>query len=149
VPSQTQWLAIHFDPEQLLDRQGVGQVVSVGVEIVHAVGHDHTLLVGLAFGLLFHAGVQIADDALALDDDLALELDHEPQDAVGAGVLGANVDHHRVFARPLEDGLGGGHKRVGSAHEARRLPTGDSGTAVRTRSGGGPGRMMVNGHDLR
>jgi hypothetical protein len=58
--------------EQLLDGEGVHEVVALRVQVVHAVGHDHALLVGLVLALLLHAGVEIADHALALDDGLAL-----------------------------------------------------------------------------
>ena len=70
--------------EQLFHRQRVGQVVAVRVQVVHAVGHHDALVILLVFGFLLHAGVQVADDALALHDDLAIELADDPEDAVGA-----------------------------------------------------------------
>ena len=45
--------------------------------------------VGELLGRLLHAGVQVADDRLGAQHDLAVELEHEAQHPVGRGVLAA------------------------------------------------------------
>ena len=102
-----------FNPEEFFNGEGVSEVVAVRVEVVHAVGHDDALLVSLEFGFLFHPGVEVADDALALNDGFAFELADHAEDAVGAGVLGPHVDDHGVFARLFEDGFGARDKSLG------------------------------------
>ena len=75
--------------------------------IVHAahVGHEHH--VGAVLGNFFHAAVQVADHRLAIDHVLAIEGHHQPQHPVHRGVVGAEVDHHRLRARlQLRHGTG-------------------------------------------
>ena len=51
---------------------------------------------------LLHPGVEIADDRLGATDDLALELDLEPEHPVGRRVLRAHVeDHPLVLVDPV------------------------------------------------
>ena len=68
-------------------------------------------------GELLDAAVQVADDGLARDDLLAVELEDEPQDAVSRGVLRAHVEHEVLGARsrstPHGDTLEAGRKRGG------------------------------------
>ena len=54
------------------------------------------MYVSVLAGLL-HAGVQVADDRLAAQHCLALQLEHQPQHAVRARVLRAHVDDHRLI----------------------------------------------------
>ena len=54
------------------------------------------MLVGSVLGGLFKAGVEVADIGRAVDDSLAVQLQHDPQDAMGRRVLGSHVDDHHV-----------------------------------------------------
>ena len=105
---------------RLVHGQGMGQVVSVGVQVIHAVGHDDAFVILLVLRLLLHARVKVADDAFALDDRFALEFANDPKYPVGRGMLRPHVHDHRVLTDPFENGLGrrheswGGHEKVGS-----------------------------------
>ena len=89
-----------------------------------------------SFGALLDTGVQVTDDGAGLFDRLALELEDQPEHAVGRGVLRPHVDddvlvaadlaHHGV---PVATGDGedlalGGVARacVVSAHLSLRCP---------------------------
>src|SRR6185295_7660663 len=48
---------------------------------------------------LLDARVEVADDGLGRNDDLAVELQHEPKHPVGARVLRPHVDGHRFRAQ--------------------------------------------------
>ena len=84
--------------EQLLHRQRVAQVVAERAQVVHAVGERDRLVVGQPLEVLLEAGVEVAHVGVAVADHLALDPQHQPQHAVGAGVLGAHVQLHQ---RPL------------------------------------------------
>ena len=58
-----------------------------GDGVVHAGDVGGALEVGERLARLLHAGVQVADDRLGAQHGLALELEHEPQHAVGRRVL--------------------------------------------------------------
>jgi hypothetical protein len=47
---------------------------------------------------LLRAPVQVADDRVAIDDQLAVEFQHNPQHAMGTGVLWAHVESHQALA---------------------------------------------------
>ena len=85
-----------LDPEQLLGGQREHQLVEQRREVVHAGDVGAALQVGELLAGLLHAGVQVADDRLAPQHRLALELQHEAQHAVGARVLRPHVDDHRL-----------------------------------------------------
>ena len=87
-----------LESEQLLDRQAVGQVVGHRAEIVDAVGERDDLLVELGLAGLLDAGVQIADVGRERDDGLAVDLEHQAQNAVRGRVLRAHVEDHGVLA---------------------------------------------------
>ena len=91
-----------LDSEQLLDGQGVDELVVERREIVHP-GHVRGALdVGELLARLLHPGVEVSDDWLGTEDGLAFELEHDPQHAVGRGVLGAHVDDHRLVFAELD-----------------------------------------------
>ena len=85
-----------LDPEELLDGQRERQLVEQRRGVVHAGDVGGALQVGQGLARLLHAGVQVADDRLGPQDGLTLELEHEPQHAVGRRVLGTHVDDHRL-----------------------------------------------------
>ena len=85
----------HLETEQLLDRQHEAQAVRLRGQVIHALDERNDLLPLLLLGGLLDARMQIADRRHARSDRLAIELEHEPQHAVRAGVLRPHVDGHR------------------------------------------------------
>ena len=77
---------------ELLDRADVGRVLQHRGQVVEPVGDRDELDIGAHLGELFDAAVQVAHIRLAVDDDLAVERDGQPQHAVGARVLRAHID---------------------------------------------------------
>ncbi len=65
-------------------------------------------------------GVQVADDRLAPQHGLALELEHQPQHPVGARVLGPHVDDHRLVLFGIGDAAIGELGGLGLAHAEHR-----------------------------
>ena len=84
----------HLDTGEALDRDRPPELVVERRQPVVAV-HEHEGLAGVAkLGQLLGAAVHVADHRLGALDDLAVELDHDPQHAVRGGVLGADVEDH-------------------------------------------------------
>ena len=107
------------DAEQLLGGQREGELVEERTEVVHPCDVRGPLQVGQGLACLLHAGVQVADDGLAAQDGLALQLEHEAQHTVGAGVLRPHVDDHRlVLVRILREVAE--QRRLGLAHPQHR-----------------------------
>ncbi len=86
-----------LDAQQLLDRQDVAQIVGHRRQVVHPVGHDQRLGVGLGLHVLFDAGVQEADIRGQIDDGFAVQLHQQAQHAVGAGMLRPHAEQHVLF----------------------------------------------------
>ena len=86
----------HLDAEQPLDRQAVGVLVAHHRHVVEPVHVRQRLQVRLVLGELFGRPVQEADVRIGALDDLAVELEHEPQHAVRRRVLRPKI--HRVIA---------------------------------------------------
>ena len=82
-----------FDVQQLLHRQAVAQAVGDGRHVVHAVHVGVELRVGAVLGDLFHAAVQVADDAIGAQNLFAIQLEDDAQHAVRGRVLRAHVEH--------------------------------------------------------
>ena len=89
----------NLQPQQLLHRQAVGQIVGHRRQVVDAVGQRHHLLVELGLAGLLDASVQVADVGRQRDDDLAVQFQHHAQHAVRRWVLRSHVEHHRVLSR--------------------------------------------------
>ena len=100
------------DAEQLLGGHREHQLVEERAEVVHPGDVGAALQVGQRLAGLLHPGVQVADDRLAAQDGLALQLEHEAQHAVGAGVLRPHVDDHRLV---LVAGRPGGHRAAAAS----------------------------------
>ena len=84
------------DAEQLLGGHREHQLVEERAEVVHAGDVRAALHVRQLLAGLLHAGVQVADDRLAPQHRLALQLEHQAQHAVGRRVLRTHVDDHRL-----------------------------------------------------
>jgi hypothetical protein len=79
------------------------------LERVHVA--DRLVVVGVLAQLLDTA-VEIAQDRVEIDDLLAVDLEDDPQDAVGRWMLGAHVHEHLAVAQGVELGLALGSGRV-------------------------------------
>ena len=87
------------DAEQLLDAEAVGRLLEHRREVVHAGAERDPLGPGAELHVLLDAGVQVADARAGLGDRLAVELEDEPQHAVGRRVLRAHVDDDALLAQ--------------------------------------------------
>ncbi len=88
--------------EQPLDCHRIGKLAVEGRQVVHPGDIGRALPEGELFGGLLHPGVEIADDRLGSADDLAFELELEPENTVCRRVLRAHVDDHPlVVAEPV------------------------------------------------
>ena len=94
------------DPEQLLDGQAVAGLVEEAGQVVHARDEGRALGPAAVLEVLLDAGVQVADAAAGLLDALPLELEDQPQDAVGGRVLRAHVDHDALVGHARVEGDG-------------------------------------------
>ncbi len=81
-----------LDVEEPLDPEGVGGLVVERAEVVHPGAERGALDPGAVLHVLLDAGVEVADPAAGLLHRLALELEDQAEDAVGAGVLRPHVD---------------------------------------------------------
>ena len=114
VPSQTRWLLMRcssamqhadvahplrdLEAEQLLHRHAERHAVGLRAQVVHPLDERDHLLPLLLLGGLLDAGVEVADGRRRREHRLAVELEHQPQHAVRAGVLRPHVDGHRFGA---------------------------------------------------
>ena len=84
----------HLDAGQPLDRDRPAELVVERAQPVVAV-HQHQHLAGVAvLGELLGRPVHVADHRLGARDDLAVELEHHPEHAVGRRVLRPDVEDH-------------------------------------------------------
>ena len=74
----------------------VGQVVHHTAEIVDAIGVRDVGVPGLTLAHLFRPPVMEPDVRHRVDDLFAVELQGDPQHAVRAGVLGADIEEHEI-----------------------------------------------------
>ena len=81
---------------QLLDGEGVGDVVGEGCEVIESVCVGDELVVLHVLGNLLVAAVQVANLRLCLHDQLSVEIEHDAEHSVGRGVGGAEVQGHRL-----------------------------------------------------
>ena len=82
----------HLDAEQLLDRHAIGVFLVHRRDVVEPVEIGVRLNVGLVLDQLLGAAMQQADMRIDALDDLAVQLQHEAQDAVRGRVLRAEID---------------------------------------------------------
>ena len=82
----------HFEPEQLLDGEHVAVLHAHRRAIIEPVEIGQSLEIGLVFAELLGAAVEQADMRVDPLDDLAVQLEDQPQNAVRGRVLGAEID---------------------------------------------------------
>src|SRR5437870_446680 len=90
----------HLGPRELLDRRAVRELVEEVREVVGARDVGHALDPVERLGLLLDPGVEVADVRVDVDDDLAVDLDAQPEHAVRGRVLRAHVDPHGFVLDP-------------------------------------------------
>ena len=88
----------HGDIEELFHGPHIGIVVGHGADIVEPVRMGDDLHVGQALGQFLDAPMQVAEVRRGLDDPFAVQLQHDPQDAVGAGMLRSHVQEQFFFS---------------------------------------------------
>src|SRR5690606_9183982 len=81
------------DLKELFDGQYVAPGIDHRRQVVHSRGQSRTLFVLLGLKSLLDTGVEVTNVGLNRDDPLALKLDPQPEDPVGAGVLRPHVQH--------------------------------------------------------
>src|SRR4029453_7532635 len=86
----------YLDARQRLHRHQVGQVVHHTAEVVHTIGVGYVGVPGLALAHFFRAAMMKADLRNRIDDLFAIELHHNAQGAVGAGMLGTDVEENEI-----------------------------------------------------
>jgi hypothetical protein len=84
----------HLEAEQFFDREAIRVRVGLRAQVVHALDERNDLLELLLLRRLLDARVQIADRRRRRDDGLSIELEHQAQHAMRAGVLRPHVDGH-------------------------------------------------------
>ena len=82
----------HLEPEQLLDGEAEGMLLVHRRDVIEPVEIRDRLQVGLGLDQLLGAAVEKADMRVDALDDLAVELEHEAQDAVRGRVLRPEID---------------------------------------------------------
>ena len=87
--------------QELFDRQRIDQVIGHRRKVVDAVGERRHLGVKLRLAGLLDTGVEIADVGCERDNGLAIDLEHQTENAVGRGMLRAHVEDHRL----VDDGI--------------------------------------------
>ncbi len=87
----------HFDAQQLLDGHHIGVLVTHHRDVIETVHVRDRLDEGARLGQLLSGPMQQADVRIGAHDDLAVQLQHQPQHAVRCRVLGTKV--HGVVAQ--------------------------------------------------
>ena len=86
------------DAEQLLDAEAVGRLLEHRREVVHAGAERDPLGPRPELHVLLDPGVQVADARAGLGHRLAVDLEDQPEHAVGRGVLRTHVDDDPLLA---------------------------------------------------
>src|SRR5690349_23185849 len=85
-----------FRSHQLFGAEREADVVRHGRQVIGPVGERNDLVVMAVLAELFEAGVQVADVRDHTHHGFAIELHHQPEDAVRGGMLGPDVDEHML-----------------------------------------------------
>ena len=94
--------ARHFERGEPLDREAERMLLIHRRDIVEPVEIGHVLRVGARLHQLFGAAMEEPDMRIDALDDLAVELQHEPQHAMGRRMLRPKVDR-KITQRRLRD----------------------------------------------
>ena len=104
--------ARHLDVEQLLEGHDRRPLAEQRADVLERVEVGDRLVVVGVLAQLLDAAVEVAEDRVEVDDLLAVELEDDPQHAVGRRVLRPHVDEHLAVAERVELGLALGPRRV-------------------------------------
>ena len=99
----------HGDAAELLDGQKIRHLADDAAEIIDPVGIGDVSVPGLALCHLLGAAMMVADVRIRPDDLLAVEPEHDPENAVGRGMVRTEVQHYqldRVAVRGQAEGGG-------------------------------------------
>ena len=84
----------NFPAHQFFDRERVGHIIREWREIIEPIGIRHELIVLHVLGDLLVAAMEKTDIGRGFGDDLAIQLQHEPQNAVRGRMRRPHVKHH-------------------------------------------------------
>ena len=129
----------HFEAQQLFDRQAEGMLLVHRRDIIEPVEIGDRLQIGLVLDQLLGAAMQQADMRIDARDDLAVQVQHQAQHAMGGRMLRPEIDGE------LRSSVG---RRVRPA-----CFEGDGASRLLPRvAGGGVGRhrgLLIAGQDVR
>ena len=146
-----------FVAHQLLHRTGVGHVVGQRRQVVESIGIWDKLVPCHVFRNLLIPAVQIPDIAVRFGDHLAVQLQHQAQNPVGAWMGGADVEdellsdiqlggHLRRAGERVTELQGGGrgtHRFFSSAGRARGSRSCEKGAGLVTNGPPSSGALAV------
>ena len=89
----------HRHAEQLLDRERESVLLIHRRDVIEPVEIGHRLHIGLVLDEFFGAPMQQSDMRIDALDDLAVELQHQTQHAMGRGMLRPEIDREGVGRR--------------------------------------------------
>ena len=89
----------HFDPDQLLDGQDIGDVVGKRRKIIEPVRVRNELVIAAVLGDLLVTTVQIPELGHHRRHRFAVQPDEKPQDAVRRRMLRSHVEDHLILQR--------------------------------------------------
>ena len=101
-----------LDVHQLLEGEDRRPLVEQRADVLERVRVADRLVVVGVLAQLLDAAMEVAEDRVEVDDLLAVELEDDPEHAVGRRVLRAHVDEHLAVAERVELGLALGPRRV-------------------------------------
>ncbi len=100
------------DVQQLLEGHDPRPLAEQRADVLERVEVADRLVVVGVLAQLLDAAMEVAEHRVEVDDLLAVELEDDPEHAVGRGVLGPHVDEHLAVAERVELGLALGPRRV-------------------------------------
>ncbi len=101
-----------LDPVQLLERESRRVLVVHRRHVVHGVDVGQDRGVGRVLAQLLDPAMEVAEHRVEVDDHLATDLEDQPHDPVGGGMLGAHVHEHLPVAEGVDLALPLGLRRA-------------------------------------
>src|SRR5262245_24282421 len=108
----------HGDADKLLDRERIGVLLVHRRHIVEPVEIGQRLEIGLVLDQLLGAAMEQADMRIDPLDHLAVELEHEPEHAVGGRMLRAEIDGELALVPGPLAAIGVHGRSLGVGHHA-------------------------------
>ena len=101
-----------LDVHELFEGEDRRPLVEQRADVFERVGVADGLVVVGVLAQLLDAAMEVAEDGVEVDHLLAVELEHDPQHAVGGRMLRPHVDEHLAVAERVELGLALGPRRI-------------------------------------